>query len=68
MKKSVRVRFACEVYFDFDNAEGKSDEEIKATALEEFENLPIFSADALDNFADVLEVESVEDAESGEEL
>lgn len=68
MKKSVRIRFACEVYFDFDNVEGMSDEEIKATALEEFENLPIFSADALDNFADVLEVESVEDAESGEEL
>jgi len=68
MKKSVRVRFACEVYFDFNNAEGKSNNEIRATALREFENLPIFSADALDKFADMVEVESVEDAESGEEL
>lgn len=68
MKKSVRIRFACEVYFDFDNAEGKSNEEIRATALREFENLPIFSADAIDKFADVVEVENVEDAESGDEL
>lgn len=66
MGKSVRIRFACEVYFD--NVQGESNEEVKANALKEFENLPIFSADALDKFADVVEVESVEDGENGEEL
>lgn len=66
MTKSVRIRFACEVYFD--NVQGESDKEVRRNALTEFENLPIFSADALDKFADVVEVENVEDEENGNEL
>lgn len=66
MAKSVRIRFTCEVYFD--NVQGESNEEVKVNALKEFDNLPIFSADALDKYADVVDVENVEDEETGEEL
>lgn len=66
MAKSVRIRFACEVYFD--NVQGDTNEEVRHNALKEFENLPIFSADALDKFADVVDVENVEDEENGNEL
>ena len=66
MGKSVRIRFACEVYLD--NVQGETNEEVRRNALTEFENLPIFSADALEKFADVVEVESVDDEENGNEL
>lgn len=66
MTKSVRIRFTCEVYFD--NVQGESNEEVRRNALNRFENLPIFSADALGQFADVVEVENVEDEENGNEL
>ena len=65
MTKEVRIRFACEIYV---NVEGDTDKEIKKNALSEFESLPIFSADAIEHFADVVDVENVEDAYDGKEL
>ena len=60
MAKEVRITFRSEVYI-----KGDSLEEIK----EQWEELGLFSADALEeNYADFVELMSVEDAETNEDL
>lgn len=56
----VRITFRSEVYI-----KGETLEEIK----EKWEDIPIFCADAIDNYyADFVELESVEDADTCEDL
>lgn len=55
----VRITFRSEVYI-----EGETIEEIR----EKWEELPIFSADALDKHADFVELTSVENAEDYTDL
>lgn len=56
----VRFRFAAEVFIEGDNMR-----EIR----EKFEDLPLFSADALENGnADFVELEGVEDADTYDDL
>lgn len=56
----VRITFRSEVYI-----EGEDMAEVK----ENWENLPLFSADALeDAFAEVLEVQTIEDTETHKDL
>ena len=58
-KKELRITFRAEVYLTGDNLD-----EIK----QKWEDLPLFSADALDAHADYVELISVEDAETYEDL
>lgn len=60
MAKKVRITFKCEVYL-----EGEDMADVK----EQWEDLPVFTADALeDAYAEILDVESVEDADTHEDL
>lgn len=57
--KEMRINFRCEVY-----TTGETWEECR----EKFENMGLFSADALEHYADVVEVISEENAETGEDV
>ena len=65
-KQGVRIIFRSEIYIDVEGA--TSDEELKEKALAEYDMLPIFSADALDHYADVVETMSIEAEDDGREL
>lgn len=55
----ARITFRCQLYI-----KGQTTKEI----IEKFENMPLFSAEALEHFADLIETDSIEDAETGNEL
>lgn len=60
MAKKVRITFTSEVYL-----EGEDMAHIK----QQWADLPVFTADALeDAYAEILDVESVEDADTYEDL
>ena len=55
----ARIRFSCEIYF-----KGKDMSEIK----KKWEATPLLSADALEAYADVIDIECVEDADTCEDM
>lgn len=65
-KQGVRIIFRSEIYIDVEGA--TTDEELKEKALAEFEELPLFSADALDHYADFTEIMAIEAEDDGREL
>lgn len=66
MKKLVRITFRSEVYVE---VQGETREEVLESANRAFESMPIFSADALEDYsAEVVEVVSMTNETDGVEL
>lgn len=55
----VRIRFAAEVYIEADSVQ---------EARDKWENLPLFSPEALENSAEFIETEAIEDGDTSADI
>lgn len=58
-KVKVRIRFASEIYIDADSYE---------EARKEWEGMSLFSKEAKEHYADFVEIEAIEDEETGNDV
>ena len=58
-KVSVRIRFAAEIYIDADSYK---------EARAEWGSLPLFSKEAKEHYADMIEVEAIEDEKTSNDV